>query len=26
VYLYLTNRNGKMIIQEFRFDSEWTFL
>lgn len=22
VYLYLTNRNGKMIIQEFRFDSE----
>lgn len=22
VYLYLTNANGKMIIQEFRFDSE----
>ena len=22
VYLYLSSRNGKMIIQEFRFDSE----
>lgn len=22
VYLYLSNQNGKMIIQEFRFDSE----
>jgi hypothetical protein len=22
VYLYLTNRDGRMIIQEFRFDSE----
>lgn len=22
VYLYVTNRDGKMIIQEFRFDSE----